>query len=147
MYPEHKGKGKSSWEAVKRAVGYLNKKRKDVILLPELEGTTKDEVSADALILFNGKPSTADFKCPISYNWNSLQNAFEHGFKQAETIILYADGVKMDTGLLNETINYLLRNKKNIGNLLIINEYGKILEVGRSEILRGKFGKKIKGFL
>lgn len=147
MFPNHKGKGKSSWEAVKRASQHLNNHGKSVILLPELNGTTHEEISADALTLFKGKPVIADFKCPTEYNWNSLQKSLKHGFEQAGTVLLYPDEVKIDGGLIKESIEYLRRNKKIVGNLAIINEYGEILELDAKEIRFGSYKKKLKGFL
>ena len=147
MFPGHKGKGKSSWEAVKRAARFINAQGKDVIFLPEYEGETHEEISADSLILFEGKPVVADFKCPTKHNWNSLQNALDYGFEQAGTIVLYPDEVKIDSGLIMDAVNYLLRNKKHIGNLVLINQYGEIMEITRQEIVKGKLKRKIKGFL
>ena len=47
----------------------------------------------------------------------------EHGFKQAETVILKLENI--DTGLFNEAIDYLVRNEIPCGNILMINKYGK----------------------
>ena len=88
----------------------------------------------------------ADFKCPTEYNWNTLQKALKHGFEQAGTVVLFPDGIVYDANILKSAIGYLLRNDKPIGNLILINEYGKILEIDRIEIRSGLLNKKLKGF-
>ena len=66
--------------------------------------------------------------------------------EQAGTVVLFPDGIVYDANILKSAIGYLLRNDKPIGNLILINEYGKILEIDRIEIRSGLLNKKLKGF-
>ena len=143
IYPGHKGRGKGSWKAVCDAAEHINNNGGNVIFLPEKD----NEINADALVLFKGDIFLADFKCPTRYNWNTLQDAIDYGFAQAGNIVLYADGVKFEAGLINNALGYLKRNKAWVGNVILINEYGKIKKVTFRDIKNGNYAKRIKGFL
>ena len=141
LFPGNNGEKTDSWEETKQMAIDINNNGESVIFLPEF----KDATSADALVLFGGKPVVADFKYSGGTNWNTLQKDLEHGFEQARTIVLKLS--KMDTGQFQNTIDYLVRNVKPIGNIKLLNEYGKMLEITSKELRYGAYKKKIKGFL
>ena len=141
MFPGHKGVKTDSWKATKQMAYDINIHGESVVFLPEFDGDT----SADALVLFKGRPSVADFKYSGGTNWNTLQKDIAHGFEQAGTVVLKL--TKMDAGAFKDAIDYLVRNEVPIGNIKLINEYGKIMEIERKEMKSGIYRKKIKGFL
>ena len=141
MFPGHKGVKTDSWKATKQMAYDINIHGESVAFLPELDGDT----SADALVLFKGRPSVADFKYSGGTNWNTLQKDIAHGFEQAGTVVLKL--TKMDAGAFKDAIDYLVRNEVPIGNIKLINEYGKFMEIERKEMKSGIYRKKIKGFL
>ena len=53
----------------------------------------------------------------------------------------------MDSGVFKDAINYLIRNDKYFGNIVLINSYDKVLELPRKELKTGVYSKSIKGFL
>lgn len=54
---------------------------------------------------------------------------------------------EMDAGQLKNSIEYKKRNNMFIGNLLLMNHYGKGLELTFDNFLSGKYKRKIRGFL
>ena len=52
----------------------------------------------------------------------------------------------MDSGTFKGAIDYLVRNDIPYGNIKLLNQYGKQLELAHSDIKLGKYKKKIKGF-
>ena len=139
IHPMHKTKDKF-WKQTLDMAKELNRLGKDVIFLPEYNDIT----SADALILFKEIPTIVDFKYSETTKWNSLQFALKEGFEQATTLVLKLE--EMDAGQFKDTINYMKRNNMFIGNILLMNQYGKGLELSYKDIKSKKYELKIKGF-
>lgn len=144
LFAGHKGKNKPTWNATKDMAFRLNELGIDVTFLPEHEGS-KGLKSADALIRIGEKYFLADFKFAVTHKWNTLQSDLADGFTQAGTVILKL--TEMDRGQFQETIDYMVRNNLNIGDLIMLNEYNKSKFVSKQDILSGRYQKKIKGFL
>lgn len=141
LFPNNKGTNKPTWEDTKNMAYDMNKIGINVTFLPELKNGT----SADALIQIGKTYRLVDFKYAITTNDNTLSKDLEKGFTQANTIVLKL--VNMDSGQFRETIEYLKRNNIKYGNILLHNEYGKIIELSEKEIRSGFYKKKLKGFL
>lgn len=141
VFPGHKGSQHETWQGIKQMAKDINASGENVIFLPELKNGT----SADALILFRGKPVVADFKYCVTTNSNTLAGDLAEGYRQAKTIVLKLEN--MDCGQLCESIDYLNRNGIERGNLLLINKYGKLKYLSLSEIISNKYQKLVKGFL
>ena len=119
----------------------LNNKGIAVAFLLELIFDT----SADSLIKSGNVYRIADFKYCVTTKTNTLSKDLEHGFEQANTIILKLEN--MDSGIFKDAIDYLLRNEIPYGNIILINRYSDVLEIPRKELKTGIYKKKIKGFL
>ena len=119
----------------------LNDNGFDVAFLPEL----LSNICADSLIRIGNDYRIADFKYCITKKPNTLSKDLEHGFEQANNIVLKL--VNMDLGLFKDTVNYLLRNGIHYGNIILINKYGKTCIVSHKDIKSGRYVRKIKGFL
>lgn len=117
----------------------------DVCFLPEVGDNLKGTKRADAIIRFNNHWFIADFKYFHSTNSNTLQVNLEEGFKQADTIVLKISNA--DAGTLKDSIDYLKRNGMKYGNIIVINEYNKILELTAKQIKTERYKYLIKGFL
>lgn len=141
LFPGNKGPKSSTWKQTKRMASEMNNNGFDVTFLPELKG----ETSADSLIRKGDVYRIAEFKYCITAKANTLAKDLEHGFEQANTIVLKLKN--MDSGVFKETIDYLLRNKKPIGDLVLLNKYGKSLLINYKEIKAKSYIRKIKGFL
>lgn len=141
LFPNNKGTNKPTWEDTKNMAYDMNKIGINVTFLPELKNGT----SADALIQIGKTYRLVDFKYAITTNDNTLSKDLEKGFTQANTLVLKL--VNMDSGQFRETIEYLKRNNIKYGNILLHNEYGKIIELSEKEIRSGFYKKKLKGFL
>ena len=133
------------WQETKEMAFALNEYGIDVCFLPEVGDKLIGVKRADAIIKVDGKWSIADFKYFHSTNGNTLTGDLENGFIQASTIVLKLQNA--DTGILKDAIEYLKRNKKIIGNLLLINEYDRIVEIKKRQIESGRYNHIIKGFL
>lgn len=140
-FPNHKGSQHKTWTGIKQMAKDINASGESVAFLPELNG----ETSADAIVLFNGKPVVADFKYCVTKKDNTLAGELEDGFKQARTVVVKLEN--MDSGVFNDAIDYLVRNGILFGNIKLLNEYGKILEFTEKDLRYGAYKKKIKGFL
>ena len=141
VFPGHKGSQHDTWKGIKQMAKDLNSNGESVAFLPELDR----ETSADALVLFRGRPVVADFKYCVTTKANTLAGNLEEGFGQASTIVVKLEN--MDAGVFKETIDYLVRNNIPYGNIKVINKYGKNIEITSKEIRFGAYKKKIKGFL
>lgn len=141
VFPGHKGRQHETWPGIKQMAKDINVSGENVIFLPELKNGT----SADALILFRGKPVVADFKYCVTTKYNTLSVDLAEGFRQAQTVVLKLEN--MDSGLFKNAVDYLLRNEIPYGNIKLINKQGKVLEITSMEIKKGKYTKMIKGFL
>ena len=141
LLPGNKGPKTITWEQTKQMAFELNRQGYDIVFLPELTS----ETSADSLIKIGNNYRIADFKYCITTNINTLAKDLKHGFKQANNIVLKLENV--DSGIFKEAIDYLLRNDISYGNIILINAYGKVLELQRKELKTGIFKKTIKGFL
>lgn len=144
LFPNHKTNDEF-WPETKEMAFALNEYGIDVCFLPEVGDKLIGVKRADAIIKVDGKWSIADFKYFHSTNGNTLTGDLENGFIQASTIVLKLQNA--DTGILKDAIEYLKRNKKIIGNLLLINEYDRIVEIKKRQIESGRYKHIIKGFL
>jgi len=53
----------------------------------------------------------------------------------------------MDSGTFKGAIEYLVRNDISYGNIKLLNQYWKMLEISYKQIADGKYRKIVKGFL
>ena len=141
VFPGHKGSQHDTWKGIKQMAKDLNRNGESVAFLPELDRVT----SADALLLFRGRPVVADFKYCITTKANTLAGNLEEGFRQAGTVVVKLEN--MDAGMFKDAIGYMIRNDISYGNIKIINKYGKTKELTYEDIKRGRYVKMIKGFL
>lgn len=141
VFPGHKGRQHETWPGIKQMAEELNAIGESVAFLPEF----RNETSADAIVLFNGKPVVADFKYCVTTKCNTLSVDLAEGFRQAHTVVLKLEN--MDSGLFKNAVDYLVRNEIHYGNIKLINKQGKVLELSEKDIAGEKYIKKIKGFL
>jgi hypothetical protein len=141
LFKGSKGPKTSTWEQTKQMAFELNEAGIDVAFLPEHESLT----STDSLLRIGNIFKLADFKYCVTVKSNTLAKQLEHGFTQANTIVLKL--TQMDAGQFVETIDYLVRNEIPCGNIILMNKYGKSIELPKNEIKTGLFRKKVKGFL
>lgn len=141
IFPNHKGIQHETWQGIVQMAKDINAHGESVIFLPEYT----NETSADALVLFKGVPTIADFKYCVTTKSNTLASDLTKGFLQAKTIVLKLEN--MDVGEFKCAVDYLLRNEISYGNIKLINKYGRMLELSYTDIRKGKYGKMIKGFL
>lgn len=141
LFPDNKGPKTNTWEQTKQMAFDLNKSGYDVAFIPEVD----NEVCADSLIMDENVFKLAEFKYCITTKSNTLAKELEHGFKQAKTLVLKP--ARLDSGLFNEAIDYLLRNEISYGNIVLLNKYGKVLTITHKDIKNGRYHRKTKGFL
>ena len=141
LFSGNKGPKTNTWEQTKQMAFELNKVGYDVAFLPEVD----DETCADCLIMTGKIYRLADFKYCVTTNSNTLAKALEHGFKQAGTTILQLE--HMDAGMFKGAIDYLLRNDILRGNIILMNKYGKVVELLKKDLKTGVYKKAIKGLL
>lgn len=141
VFPGHKGSQHDTWKGIKQMATDLNRNGESVAFLPELDRVT----SADALLLFRGRPVVADFKYCITTKANTLAGNLEEGFGQAGTVVVKLEN--MDAGVFRDAIEYLKRKNFPCGNIKLINQYGDPIELTFTDIRNGRYLKKIKGFL
>lgn len=141
VFPGHKGSQHDTWKGIKQMAKDLNRNGESVAFLPELDRVT----SADALLLFRGRPVVADFKYCITTKANTLAGNLEEGFRQAGTVVVKLEN--MDAGVFRDAIEYLKRKNFPCGNIKLINQYGDPIELTFTDIRNGRYLKKIKGFL
>ena len=141
LFPNNKGPQTNTWIRTKQMVFDLNKAGYEVAFISELD----EETCADSLIMNDTVFKLADFKYCITTKPNTLAKELEHGFKQANTLILKLPCI--DTGLFCEAIDYLLRNEIPYGNIMLLNKYGKVQIITHKDIKSGSYARKIKGFL
>ena len=141
LFKEIKGPKTSTWEQTKQMAFELNEAGIDVAFLPEHESLT----NTDSLLKMGNIFKLADFKYCVTVKPNTLAKQLEHGFTQAGTIVLKL--TQMDAGQFVEAIDYLVRNEIACGNIILMNKYGKSIELPKNEIKTGMFRKKVKGFL
>ena len=135
-------KSKDNWAATKQMAEELNVDGKSVVFLPEYDVIT----SADALVTnVAGRIRVADFKHVTTTSWNTLQGDLEAGFIQAPTIVLKL--VNMDAEGFINTIDYMVRNKMKIGNIVLMNKYGRHIDLLADALKAGRYKKKVRGFL
>ena len=141
LFPGNKGPKTITWEQTKQMAYDLNNNGFDVVFLPEL----KSDVCADSLISDGRIYKIADFKYCITSKANTLSIDLGRGFEQANNVVLKL--TNMDSGTFRDAIDYLLRNGIPYGNIILINKYGKTLELLKKEFRTGIYKKRIKGFL
>ena len=141
LFPNNKGPKTNTCEQTKQMAFELNKAGYDVAFIPEID----DETCADSLILTGKIYRLADFKYCITTSANTLAKELEHGFNQAGTTVLQLEN--MDAGMFKEAIDYLLRNGIPHGNIILMNKYGKSVELLKKDLKTGIYKKVIKGML
>ena len=141
LFEGSKGPKTSTWEQTKQMAFELNEAGIDVAFLPEHESLS----STDSLLRIGKIFKLADFKYCVTVKPNTLAKQLEHGFTQANTIVLKL--TQMDSGQFVEAIDYLVRNEIACGNIILMNKYGKSIDLPKNEIKTGMFRKKVKGFL
>lgn len=141
ILPGNKGPKTSTWEQTKQMAYELNKVGIDVVFLPEAQ----DQISTDSLLKIRNSYKLADFKYCVTTKANTLAMKMKHGFEQADTIVLKL--VKMNNGVFKEALDYMIRNEISYGDIILINEYGKVKTISYKDISRGKYIRKTKGFL
>ena len=119
----------------------LNRAGRDVVFLPEHD----NEIMADALTKFKDIPRIVDFKYSASTKFNTLQQHLAEGFNQAGAVVLKLE--KMDAGQFRDTIEYMKRNDLPLGDVILINKYNQIKEIGIGSLFSVSYKQKIKGFL
>ena len=141
LFHGNKGPKTGTWEQTKQMAFELNEAGFDVAFIPEIE----NETCADILIHNEKSFRLADFKYCVTKRSSTLASELEHGFKQAETVIIKLEHI--DSGQFNEAIDYLIRNKIPYGNILLINKYGKVRVITYKDIKSKGYIRKTKGFL
>ncbi|MBR6106278.1 MAG: hypothetical protein IKP81_14635 [Paludibacteraceae bacterium] len=151
MYEGCQGPESASWERTKKLALDLNNNGIDVTFLAE----HRDMTCADAIVKFKGHLIIADFKCSATTKPGTLFNDLDKGYTQASNVVLKLE--KMDAGIFKSAIQEFLRKyeerdsprfeNNKIGNMILVNKYGKILELERKDFLNSNYEKKIKGFL
>ncbi len=136
LYPTNRGKKTSSWTNTRQMAKDLNEHGSSVSFLPEYLETS----SADAIVQFKGKWKVADFKFSTSTNHNTIAEDLSHGFEQADTVVLKM--MRGDAGTFKRVIEQLQRKKCPIGNICLINKYGKVIELTKADLAKDKYLKK-----
>lgn len=133
------------WPNTKSMAIALNENEIDVSFLPEDGDVPKGIKRADAIIRINNQWKIADFKYFISTNDNTLSDDLKNGFSQANVIVLKMQNA--NSGVLREAIEYLKRNKLRIGDIILLNEYDKVIYLKDNCLKSDKYRIMIKGFL
>jgi hypothetical protein len=141
-FPGHQGKRHSNWSVIKESAFHLNNDGISVAFLPERTGGNY----ADSLLRFNKKRYViADFKSCTTLKYNTLAEDLIDGFVQANYIVL--ENPNMDAGMFKSAIKQVVRKTNKYGNIILINKYGKHIEISRRDIKIGRYKLMIKGFL
>lgn len=141
LFTGNKGPKTNTWTQTKQMAFELNELGFDVAFLPELPL----ETSADSIVKFGNINRVADFKYCVTTKANTLVKDLEHGFEQANTIVLKLEN--MDSGSFKNAIDYMLRNEIPYGDIILMNKYGKVLTFSHRDIRNGSYSIKSKGFL
>lgn len=141
LFPGNKGPKTITWEQTKQTAIELNKAGYDVAFIPEVD----DETCADGLIMMGKIYKLADFKYCVTTNSNTLSKELEHGFKQANTLVLKTEYI--DSGAFKDAVDYLLRNGLPYGNIVLLNKYGRVRVITHKDIKSKVYIRKTKGFL
>ena len=145
IFEGHKIKNKT-WAQTLIMAENLNEAGRSVAFLPEMEATS----GADAMILFKDRPVIADFKYLVSKKANTIALDIEQGFGQAKTLVIQL--AKADAGQFSDAIDQFRRKTEReeglrFGNILLMNEYGEVVELSAKELRQDRYSRKIKGFL
>lgn len=144
LFPNHNTRD-DYWKFTLEMAFALSDNGIDVCFLPEECVDAKGKKRADAILRINNQWTIADFKYFHSSNQNTLSKDLENGFLQAQTIVLKISSA--DAGTFREAVEYLKRNRKNIGNIILMNEYNRVLEIAKRQLESGRYNHLIKGFL
>lgn len=147
VFEGHKTKNLTWSQTLRMAENLVNSGR-SVVFLPELVATS----SADALVMFKGRPVIADFKYLVTRKANTIALDLEQGFSQAGTLVVQL--TKADLGQFRDGVDQLRRKIKTtkdgsirFGNIILMNEYGEIREITAKMLRQNIYTNKIKGFL
>jgi len=119
----------------------LNVNKRDVALLPETGSGSK----ADAITIFKNKYVVAELKYSTTTKESTLKKDIRKGFIQSNHIVLKTKNG--DLGMIERMFDEFIRKRWKLGNITIINEYGKLKDVEEKDIRTGKYLKALKGFL
>lgn len=139
-YEGNRGRKQKSWQATLAMAVTMNAAGRNVCFLPE----SSSQSSADALIQFQKQYRIADFKHSTTDNYNTIATELAHGFRQAQCVVL-----RMERGDLNtfiQAIEQLKRKGATIGDMVIINKYGKTMEIDKNRLRSDRYKKLLKGF-
>lgn len=141
IFPGSKGPKTKTWRSTTKMASELNKVGIDVVFLSEVDGA----ICADSVLRIGDSYRIADFKYCITTKANTIAKELEHGFLQAGMVVMKLPMV--DSGTFKDALKYLVRNEIPYGDIILVNEYGKTLTITYMDIKRGKYVRKIKGFL
>lgn len=154
MYEGCQGPESKSWTRTKQLALELNKNGIDVTFL----GEHRDITCADAIVKFKGHLLIADFKCSGTNKPNTLFNDLAKGYLQAGAIVLRLD--VMNANQFKEAIdqfkrkyedktskNYKPKSGIRLGNMILVNNKGNMLEISRRNFIDETYLDKIKGLL
>lgn len=140
IHPKSREPDSKNWKKTQSMAKHLNVADKDVIFLAEY----KDKPSADALLMFKGTYTIADFKYFTTTKTNTIALELIRTYGNTPTIVMQFE--KADLGIFKSAIEYIKRNESPLGNVIIINKYGKVLEIEYKEFINNKYEKMLKGF-
>lgn len=140
-HPLNRGKKAGSWQQTKEMAFALNEKGRSVAFLPEYAS----ETSADALTIMGKMPRVVDFKYSSSTKVGTLVKDLSKGFKQSSTIVLKLEN--MGLGEFRDVIESMKRNEVSVGNIILINNQNKVVDLSYKEFAQHKYMKKLRGFL
>lgn len=140
MHYLHKGSTTNSWKQTKKMAKELNKAGLDVAFLPEYDNMT----SADAITIFKGKYAIVDFKYSSTRNGHTLYKDLAKGFSQSGTIVLKLE--KGDLSTFKDAVSELLRKKDKLGNIKIMDKYGRYRDIAERDLHNSKYIRKLRGF-
>ena len=141
VHPQHKGKHADYWQETLGMARDVNLNGSDVAFLPE-EGNKK---SADAITKIFGDYTIAEFKYSHTDNWDTISHAIRDANKQGKAIVIKMTEATRDTFV--QAIEYNVRNNHKMGDIKVINEYGKEKDIHARDLYNGKYKKIIRGLL
>ena len=148
VHPDNDGKTKSSWKGTLGMARDINRAEGDVAFLPERRKKGEDNNGVnpvDAVAPMFGDYAIVEFKYSESNVSGTVKDLLEDGFNKSKNVAIKV--TKMDYSNFCDAVDYLLRNKHNVGNLKLINRNGKIINISEKDIRKGRYKKQIRGFL
>ncbi len=119
----------------------LNLNKRDVAMLAESNAVS----NSDVITSYKGKYVISELKYSTTTKVNTLKKDVKKGFEQSKHLVLKS--TKADLDLLINMFDEMKRKKWKLGNITIINEYGKLKDIDETEIRNGRYVKLLRGFL